>query len=103
MSEFLDFIWFPNGTEGCFSPPECLAARNRLRRKAEKKKGTNFPSDVAQDIDSELRNKSCCRTCKAALRKGLRLARSKLRESIPRIFGLPNWPTLLAMKAAALE
>ncbi|KAJ7751894.1 hypothetical protein DFH07DRAFT_745220, partial [Mycena maculata] len=99
MSEFLDFIWYPQEIEGCKYPVKCLIARNELRRTVERTKGDNFPDDVAINLDQL----KACRGCKAALQKSHRLAVETRQQSMPEVFGLPDWKTLDAMEASALE
>ncbi|KAJ7111286.1 hypothetical protein C8R44DRAFT_711711 [Mycena epipterygia] len=99
MSDFLDFLWYPDNIKECRSPVECLASRNRARRRAERKKGRGFPDDVPIDIAKM----GVCRACHTALNKAYRLARRKLQDCIPEVFGLPDWTTLEAMKVSALK
>ncbi|KAJ7751900.1 hypothetical protein DFH07DRAFT_941547 [Mycena maculata] len=98
-SEFWDFIWYPEEIEGCASVLGCLAARNRLRRSVEKAQRGRFPDDIVIHPDKL----KTCRVCKAALQKSYQLAKKKLNQSMPEIFGLPDWKTLNAMEASALE
>ncbi|KAJ7447939.1 hypothetical protein B0H11DRAFT_351662 [Mycena galericulata] len=98
MSEFLDFLWNPDLTEGCRTPVECLASRNCARREVERKKGKHTPYDIVIDTEGMV----ACRACKKAMGGALASGRRKFIESLPEIFGLPNWKTLETMKVSAL-
>ncbi|KAJ7447949.1 hypothetical protein B0H11DRAFT_351823 [Mycena galericulata] len=102
MSEFVDFLWNPDLTEGCQTPVECLASRNRARREVESKRWKPFPYELDSDMDTITEKMRVCRACKTAMGDALKSGRRKLTESIPKIFGLPDWKTLDTMKVSAL-
>ncbi|KAJ7449401.1 hypothetical protein B0H11DRAFT_1877688 [Mycena galericulata] len=101
MSEFLEFLWTPDQTEGCLTPVRCLALRNHARRKVERKRGKHFPHQIMR-IAINTEGMKVCRACKTAMRNAFIAGRRKLTQSIPEVFGLPDWKTLETIKVSAL-
>jgi hypothetical protein len=101
-SELLKFLLAPTDIPGCTSRVECLTRRMDCRRLAESRRGS------ARSVDGlfsnqHLKELRVCKTCLSVLVTELRTAYAEFHDNLPGLYNLPDWDTLNALKAAALE
>ncbi|KAJ7669779.1 hypothetical protein B0H17DRAFT_949103 [Mycena rosella] len=100
----LAFLWTPFSIPGCVSPAACFTARVGYRRDAEDWREDDMGVlDLWDEHDWSNLREDVCGACFAAMQVSHQLARREYWDALPLIFGLPDWDTLLARRAAALE
>ncbi|KAJ7436345.1 hypothetical protein FB451DRAFT_193172 [Mycena latifolia] len=102
-TQVLDFLWIPVDIPRCSSPPECLRARLKRRQEAERWRADGVRVlNLWDQNDWDRLREVVCGACFAAMQTSHAHARRRYWDTLPSIFGLPDWPTLLEMKSAAL-
>jgi hypothetical protein len=106
MTEVLDFLW-PDGQSGSCPNKRCSKSRFECRRTVEKKRVRL--SDVAPRMPLEIwkvgdwDRLDVCNVCLSSMKVAHQEAKQSIWDSLPTMFGLPEWSELEKMKAEAFK
>ncbi|KAJ6535566.1 hypothetical protein B0H19DRAFT_1183764 [Mycena capillaripes] len=107
VSKILAFLWPTAQIEGCGSPLACSADRIDCRRTAEqwRERDPNAAAMMPLHVweARDWGNLDVCDICLSSMKIAHQEAKQALWDSLPELFGLPEWSELEKLKAAALQ